>query len=160
YLNLPLDEAGYHAFVQALLAAEKVTPHAFEEARYFEGCLPIEVMAERGAETLAHGPMKPVGLVDPRTARRPHAVVELRQAAGGGAGGGGGGGAGPQRGGAPPPPHLAGAAAHLPHASGAGERGVPPDGADPPEHIHRRAPAARVGSVASGGAAGVVRRAD
>jgi methylenetetrahydrofolate--tRNA-(uracil-5-)-methyltransferase len=79
YLNLPLDEPEYHAFVQALLAAEKVAPHAFEEARYFEGCLPIEVMAERGAETLAHGPMKPVGLVDPRTGRRPYAVVQLRQ---------------------------------------------------------------------------------
>ncbi|HEY1416474.1 MAG TPA: methylenetetrahydrofolate--tRNA-(uracil(54)-C(5))-methyltransferase (FADH(2)-oxidizing) TrmFO, partial [Myxococcaceae bacterium] len=79
YINLPLDEAGYHAFVQAVLAAEKVAPHAFEEPRYFEGCLPIEVMAERGVETLAHGPMKPVGLQDPRTGRRPYAVVQLRQ---------------------------------------------------------------------------------
>ena len=79
YLNLPLDEAGYHAFVREVLAAEKVVPHAFEEPRYFEGCLPIEVMAERGEETLAHGPMKPVGLVDPRTGRRPYAVVQLRQ---------------------------------------------------------------------------------
>jgi methylenetetrahydrofolate--tRNA-(uracil-5-)-methyltransferase len=79
YLNLPLDEAGYRAFVAALLAAEKVVPHAFEEPRYFEGCLPIEVMAERGVETLAHGPMKPVGLEDPRTGRRPYAVVQLRQ---------------------------------------------------------------------------------
>jgi len=79
YLNLPLDEAQYRAFVAALLSAEKVVPHAFEEARYFEGCLPIEVMAERGVETLAHGPMKPVGLEDPRTGRRPYAVVQLRQ---------------------------------------------------------------------------------
>jgi len=79
YLNLPLDEAGYRVFVAALLSAEKVPPHAFEEPRYFEGCLPIEVMAERGEETLAHGPMKPVGLVDPRTGRRPYAVVQLRQ---------------------------------------------------------------------------------
>ncbi|HEY1906921.1 MAG TPA: methylenetetrahydrofolate--tRNA-(uracil(54)-C(5))-methyltransferase (FADH(2)-oxidizing) TrmFO [Myxococcaceae bacterium] len=79
YINLPLDEAGYHAFVQAVQAAEKVAPHAFEEPRYFEGCLPIEVMAERGVETLAHGPMKPVGLQDPRTGRRPYAVVQLRQ---------------------------------------------------------------------------------
>ena len=79
YLNLPLDEAGYHAYVRAVVAAEKVVPHAFEEPRYFEGCLPIEVMAERGEETLAHGPMKPVGLVDPRTGRRPYAVVQLRQ---------------------------------------------------------------------------------
>ncbi len=79
YLNLPLDEPEYRAFVRALLSAEKVVPHAFEEARYFEGCLPIEVMAERGEETLAHGPLKPVGLEDPRTGRRPHAVVQLRQ---------------------------------------------------------------------------------
>ena len=79
YLNLPLDEEAYRAFVAALLSAEKVVPHAFEEPRYFEGCLPIEVMAERGVETLAHGPMKPVGLVDPRTGRRPYAVVQLRQ---------------------------------------------------------------------------------
>src|SRR5262249_17137322 len=79
YLNLPLDEAQYRAFVREVLAAEKVVPHAFEEPRYFEGCLPIEVMAERGEETLAHGPMKPVGLVDPRTGRRAYAVVQLRQ---------------------------------------------------------------------------------
>jgi methylenetetrahydrofolate--tRNA-(uracil-5-)-methyltransferase len=79
YLNLPLDEAAYHRFVEALRAGEKVTPHAFEEAKYFEGCLPIEVMAERGLEVLAHGPMKPVGLIDPRTHQRAHAVVQLRQ---------------------------------------------------------------------------------
>jgi methylenetetrahydrofolate--tRNA-(uracil-5-)-methyltransferase len=65
--------------VQALLEAEKVAPRACEEARYFEGCLPIEVMAERGPDTLAFGPMKPVGLVDPATGRRPYAVVQLRQ---------------------------------------------------------------------------------
>jgi methylenetetrahydrofolate--tRNA-(uracil-5-)-methyltransferase len=79
YLNLPLDEAQYHAFVEALLAGEQVVPHAFEEARWFEGCLPIEVMAARGPEVLAHGPMKPVGLEDPRTGRRHHAVVQLRR---------------------------------------------------------------------------------
>jgi methylenetetrahydrofolate--tRNA-(uracil-5-)-methyltransferase len=79
YLNLPLDEAGYRAFVAELLAADTVPLHAFEAALYFEGCLPIEEMARRGVETLAHGPMKPVGLVDPRTGRRPHAVVQLRQ---------------------------------------------------------------------------------
>jgi methylenetetrahydrofolate--tRNA-(uracil-5-)-methyltransferase len=78
YLNLPLEEGQYRAFVQALRSAEKVTPHAFEEARYFEGCLPIEVMAERGDDVLAHGPMKPVGLRDPRTGQRPFAVVQLR----------------------------------------------------------------------------------
>jgi methylenetetrahydrofolate--tRNA-(uracil-5-)-methyltransferase len=79
YLNLPLDEAQYRAFVDALLQGEKVQPHAFEEPRYFEGCLPIEVMAERGPEVLAYGPMKPVGLEDPRTGRRPHAVIQLRR---------------------------------------------------------------------------------
>ncbi len=79
YLNLPLTEEEYGRFVDALLAGEKVAPHAFEEPRYFEGCLPIEVMAERGPDVLAHGPMKPVGLEDPRTGRRPFAVVQLRR---------------------------------------------------------------------------------
>jgi methylenetetrahydrofolate--tRNA-(uracil-5-)-methyltransferase len=78
YLNLPLDREQYRAFVQALRSAEKVAAHDFEEARYFEGCLPIEVLAERGEDALAFGPMKPVGLVDPHTGRRPHAVVQLR----------------------------------------------------------------------------------
>ena len=79
YLNLPLDRAGYEAFVAALVAADTVPLHPFEAALYFEGCLPIEEMARRGRDTLAYGPMKPVGLVDPRTGRRPHAVVQLRQ---------------------------------------------------------------------------------
>jgi methylenetetrahydrofolate--tRNA-(uracil-5-)-methyltransferase len=79
YLNLPLTRDEYEQFVDALLSGEKVEPHAFEEPRYFEGCLPIEVMAGRGRDTLAFGPMKPVGLVDPRTGRRPHAVVQLRR---------------------------------------------------------------------------------
>ena len=79
YLNLPFDRDQYRAFVAALVAGEKVAAHDFEEPRYFEGCLPIEVMAERGEEVLAHGPMKPVGLEDPRTGLRPHAVVQLRR---------------------------------------------------------------------------------
>jgi methylenetetrahydrofolate--tRNA-(uracil-5-)-methyltransferase len=78
YVNCPLDEAGYRAFVANLLAARKVEPRSFEDVRYFEGCLPIEVMAVRGEMTLAFGPMKPVGLVDPRTGRCPFAVVQLR----------------------------------------------------------------------------------
>lgn len=79
YINCPLSQDEYYAFVDALLAAKKVTPHRFEEPRYFEGCLPIEVMAERGRETLAFGPMKPIGLTDPRPhARPPYAVVQLR----------------------------------------------------------------------------------
>jgi len=79
YLNVPLDRAAYQAFVEALVAADTVELHPFEEALYFEGCLPIEVMAQRGRDTLAYGPMKPVGLIDPRSGRRPHAVVQLRQ---------------------------------------------------------------------------------
>lgn len=79
YVNCPFDEAGYKAFVRALVASEKVPARDFEEPRYFEGCLPCEVMAERGEQTLAFGPMKPVGLTDPRTGRRPYAVIQLRQ---------------------------------------------------------------------------------
>ena len=79
YLNLPLDREQYERFVDALLAAETVPLHAFEAALYFEGCLPIEEMARRGRDTLAYGPMKPVGLIDPRSGRRPHAVVQLRR---------------------------------------------------------------------------------
>jgi methylenetetrahydrofolate--tRNA-(uracil-5-)-methyltransferase len=79
YLNIPLDEGEYGQFVDALLAAETVPLHAFEALLYFEGCLPIEEMARRGRQTLAYGPMKPVGLVDPRTGERPFAVVQLRQ---------------------------------------------------------------------------------
>lgn len=79
YLNLPFTRAEYEAFVDALLAAETVPLHACEAQLYFEGCLPIEEMARRGRETLAYGPMKPVGLVDPRSGRRPHAVLQLRQ---------------------------------------------------------------------------------
>ncbi len=79
YINCPMDEAEYRAFVAAVIAAQKVEARSFEEARYFEGCLPIEVMASRGELTLAFGPMKPVGLEDPRTGKRPFAVVQLRQ---------------------------------------------------------------------------------
>lgn len=78
YLNLPLTQEEYVRFVNEVRAGQKVTPHAFEEPKYFEGCLPIEVMAERGEQVLAFGPMKPVGLTDPRTGKRPHAVVQLR----------------------------------------------------------------------------------
>ena len=77
-MNCPLSKEEYQRFVRALLSAEKVPLRDFEEPRYFEGCLPIEVMAERGEETLRYGPMKPVGLVDPRTGREPYAVVQLR----------------------------------------------------------------------------------
>jgi methylenetetrahydrofolate--tRNA-(uracil-5-)-methyltransferase len=79
YVNCPMDEAQYRAFVAEVVGAQKVEPRSFEEVKYFEGCLPIDVMASRGAMTLAFGPMKPVGLVDPRTGERPFAVVQLRQ---------------------------------------------------------------------------------
>jgi methylenetetrahydrofolate--tRNA-(uracil-5-)-methyltransferase len=78
YINCPMNRAEYEAFVGELLRGRKVTPRHFEEPRYFEGCLPIEVMAERGIDVLRHGPMRPMGLVDPRTGRQPHAVVQLR----------------------------------------------------------------------------------
>ncbi len=81
YLNAAMDRAEYEAFVAALLAGERVPLRSFEaeQVRYFEGCLPIEVMAERGLDTLRYGPMKPVGLIDPHSGRRPWAVVQLRQ---------------------------------------------------------------------------------
>jgi methylenetetrahydrofolate--tRNA-(uracil-5-)-methyltransferase len=79
YLNCPMDRDEYERFYAALVRAESATVHDFDRARFFEGCLPIEVMAHRGADTLRFGPMKPVGLVDPRTGRQPWAVVQLRQ---------------------------------------------------------------------------------
>jgi len=80
YINCPLDKAQYEAFLDALLAADRTTFKDWERnTPYFEGCMPIEVMAERGRETLRYGPMKPVGLTDPRSGRRPYAVVQLRQ---------------------------------------------------------------------------------
>ncbi len=79
YLNSPLDEAEYRAFVAALIAGEKVPVKEFEKVVHFEGCMPVEELAERGPETLRFGPMKPVGLADPATGAEPYAVVQLRQ---------------------------------------------------------------------------------
>ena len=80
YINCPMDRDQYEAFIDALLAAEKTAFHEGEDAPYFDGCLPIEVMAERGRETLRHGPMKPVGLTNPHAPDvKPHAVVQLRR---------------------------------------------------------------------------------
>ena len=79
YINCPMDESQYEAFVAAVLAADKMPAHPFERPVYFEGCMPIEEMARRGPQTLAFGPMRPVGLENPRGGRRPHAVVQLRQ---------------------------------------------------------------------------------
>jgi methylenetetrahydrofolate--tRNA-(uracil-5-)-methyltransferase len=79
YLNCPMNAAEYRAFYEALVSAQSATVHDFDKERFFEGCLPIEVLAHRGVDTLRFGPMKPVGLTDPRTGRRPYAVVQLRQ---------------------------------------------------------------------------------
>ncbi len=79
YLNAPLDRQGYERFLDALLAADQHQGHEFDQVPYFEGCLPVEEMARRGRETLRFGPMKPVGLPDPRTGREPYAVVQLRR---------------------------------------------------------------------------------
>jgi len=79
YVNCPLSEDEYQAFYQALVGAECATLHDFERELFFEGCLPVEVIASRGRDTLRFGPMKPVGLADPRTGGRPFAVVQLRQ---------------------------------------------------------------------------------
>ena len=79
YLNCPMNEQQYDAFYNAVMSAESVAIHDFEEAYYFESCLPIEELARRGRDTLRFGPMRPVGLVDPRTDRVPYAVVQLRQ---------------------------------------------------------------------------------
>jgi methylenetetrahydrofolate--tRNA-(uracil-5-)-methyltransferase len=79
YINCPMNAAEYNAFIDALLEAQSVDGHEWEKLNYFEGCLPIEEIARRGRETLRFGPMKPVGLDDPRTGRWPYAVVQLRQ---------------------------------------------------------------------------------
>ncbi|MFW6331293.1 MAG: methylenetetrahydrofolate--tRNA-(uracil(54)-C(5))-methyltransferase (FADH(2)-oxidizing) TrmFO [Gemmatimonadota bacterium] len=79
YLNCPMDRAQYERFIAELQAAEAYPGYDWEEIPYFEGCLPVEVMAERGIETLRYGPMRPIGLPDPRTGETPHAVVQLRR---------------------------------------------------------------------------------
>ena len=79
YLNCPFTKDEYERFYEALMSAERAPLHEFDKAKFFEGCLPIEVMASRGIDTLRFGPMKPVGLVDPRAGREPYAAVQLRQ---------------------------------------------------------------------------------
>ena len=79
YLNAPLDRDGYEAFIDALVAGDQFSGHDFDQVPYFEGCLPVEEMARRGRETLRFGPMKPVGLADPRSGQEPYAVVQLRR---------------------------------------------------------------------------------
>ena len=79
YINCPMTEEEYNAFYDALITAETAPVHGFENNRVFEGCMPVEVMAARGRQTLAFGPLKPVGLADPRTGKMPYAVLQLRQ---------------------------------------------------------------------------------
>ena len=79
YINCAMNKEEYEAFVEALIAAEEAEVHGFEDKRVFEGCMPVEVMARRGQDTLRYGPLKPVGLVDPNTGKEPYAVVQLRQ---------------------------------------------------------------------------------
>ena len=79
YINLPMNKEEYEAFYQELVNAEIVTLHGFEKREIFEGCMPLEIMAKRGIDTLRFGPLKPVGFTDPRTGRRPYAVIQLRQ---------------------------------------------------------------------------------
>ena len=79
YINCPMNEEEYHAFWEELCAAEEAPVHGFEDKNVFEGCMPVEVMARRGVETLCYGPLKPRGLKDPKTGKEPHAVVQLRK---------------------------------------------------------------------------------
>ena len=79
YVNCPMSEEEYEAFWQALTTAREAEVHGFEDQKVFEGCMPVEVMARRGRETLCYGPLKPRGLTDPRTGREPYAVVQLRR---------------------------------------------------------------------------------
>ena len=79
YINCAMDKEEYTAFLQELISAEEAEVHGFEDKRVFEGCMPVEVMARRGQDTLRFGPLKPVGLVDPKTGKEPYAVVQLRQ---------------------------------------------------------------------------------
>lgn len=78
YLNCPMNKEEYDAFYEAIVSAKRYQPHEFETIKFFEGCMPMEEMATRGRETMAHGPLKPVGLIDPRTGKMPYAVVQLR----------------------------------------------------------------------------------
>ena len=79
YINLPMNKEEYEYFYNELISAEVVTLHEFEKREIFEGCMPIEIMAKRGQDTLRFGPLKPVGFTDPRTGKRPYAVIQLRQ---------------------------------------------------------------------------------
>ena len=79
YINCPMNQEEYDAFYEAIISADVFEPHGFEKIKFFEGCMPMEAIAARGRETMCHGPLKPVGLTDPRTGKMPYAVVQLRK---------------------------------------------------------------------------------
>jgi folate-dependent tRNA-U54 methylase TrmFO/GidA len=161
YINCPMTRQEYEAFVDALLSAERIELRAFEEEirqgvragveRFFEGCLPIEILAERGREALAFGPLRPVGLIDPRTGKRPYAVVQLRQ---------------DNLIGdlynmvVPDQFEIFGAATRLPHDSGAGTRRVRALWTDALKYLHRLAPPALAHPAIASASRPVLCRAD
>ena len=135
YLNCPFDREQYERFVDELLKAQNVTAHIEEDRTpFFEACLPIEEIARRGRDTLRFGPMKPMGLTDPRTGKRPYAVVQLRQESLRAAE--------LQPGGLPEPFEIRRAGAHPAPDSRPGERRVSALRPDPPQHVHQCARAA------------------
>ena len=152
YLNCPLTRADYDAFYEALVTAESATIHDFDQATFFEGCLPIEVMAHRGRDTLRFGPMKPVGLEDPRTGRRPYRR--------GAAPPGHAGRRSLQPGGLPDPAQV-GRTEPRPQAdSGAGAGRVRPLRDGPPQHLHQRPQGPAPDLADQGPRRPVLRRAD
>ena len=153
YINCPMTKAEYDAFVDALLAGEQHKHHDWEKVPYFDGCLPIEVMAERGRETLRHGPMKPVGLTNRhKPGEKPYAVVQLRQDNALGT-----------------LFNMVGFQTKLRYAiqadifrmiPGLGERAVRPPRRPPPQHLPQFAEASRRDAPAEGDAAAPLRRTD
>ena len=134
YVNCAMDKQQYEAFVKELISAEEAEVHGFEDKRVFEGCMPVEVMARRGLDTLRYGPMKPVGLTDPKTGAEPYAVLQLRQD-----------NAAKQRlqsGGLPDPPEVWGAEAGILHDPGAAQCGIRPLRRHAPEYLPAKPQAA------------------
>ena len=150
YLNAPFTHAEYEAFIDALTAADQFHAHEFDDIAYFEGCLPVEEMAKRGRETPRFGPMKPIGLHDPRTGREPYAAVQLRRE--------------DKAGqmwnlvGLPDPAPHSGTAAGLPNDPRARQRRVPALREHPPQQLHQRAGIARTGADDEGRCAGLLCR--
>ena len=134
YVNCPMTEEEYDAFWKELTTAQEAPVHGFEDKMVFEGCMPVEVMARRGHDTLCYGPLKPRGLKDPRTGKEPYAVVQLRRD--------NADGTRLQPGGLPDPSEIPGAAAGVLHDPRPPRRGVPPLRGHAPEHVSELPPAA------------------